>query len=572
MTRDVVARAARPARAAPVYPIPVDAGRRRRCGARRSSGATLARLGLATRLPRHGRLPPAGGGHLVRHRLPGRLDPPCTREAAGPAARPPLADRDSAQRAGPRQRQQGAQSEQGAAAAARTRPRRWRHRRRPAAGRRRGRPRRRRNAPAGFAPRPAADRGAAGRRPRRRPHPPRPTPRRSARRRRAAGVAAGSDSLARAGHRPGSGQRRPLRPRSPAPAPALRERRARPPASARATAPPSPPRPCAPGATAGWRPSWSSASPSRPSPGRAAPRTPSSASSAACTRSAAPTSGRCARRPSWRSCARRAARDGPDGLRAACRAALARHASTRERLPVLDVFYPRDLRPHRRRPGASSIWPAAWAPWPGRGWACRRRPATSPTTSTGAWSTWSTALLTLCDVPHVAALRDVVGRPPDEPADVALLLKAAPCLEQQDPGEHPSPARRASTPGTWSVSFPTRSLGRRRPGDGRPLPRSRRSTARPAGNDPWEPVASPAGRAADRLPAGDGLPARTRLKAAIPGDGSRLPATAPFACPPSSRTRRGPACAPSTRPTSAPSACAAWSSTPFTSCAPRAPA
>ena len=55
-------------------------------------------------------------------------------------------------------------------------------------------------------------------------------------------------------------------------------------------------------------------------------------------------------------------------------------------------------------------------------------------------------------------LRDVVARPPGEPADVALLLKSAPCLDQQAPGA----ARRLleALPARHVVlSYPNRSLG-----------------------------------------------------------------------------------------------------------------
>jgi 16S rRNA (guanine(1405)-N(7))-methyltransferase len=150
-------------------------------------------------------------------------------------------------------------------------------------------------------------------------------------------------------------------------------------------------------------------------------------------------------------------REGPEGLRAACRQALARHASTRERLPVIEAFYPA-IFARTGPPGsvldlACGLGPLAW-PWMGL-------PAQT------AYVAYDVdrrlvelvdGVLTLYAVPHVAALRDVVGRPPDEPADVALLLKSAPCLEQQDPGG----TRRllgALNARRLVVSFPTRSLG-----------------------------------------------------------------------------------------------------------------
>jgi 16S rRNA (guanine(1405)-N(7))-methyltransferase len=150
-------------------------------------------------------------------------------------------------------------------------------------------------------------------------------------------------------------------------------------------------------------------------------------------------------------------RSGPEGLRAACRRALARHASTRERLPVIEDFY-RAIFARTGPPGrvldlACGLGPLAW-PWMGlpaqTGYVAYDVDRRLVELVDGA--------LTLCGVGHVAALRDVIGRPPEEPADVALLLKAAPCLEQQDPGgtRRMLGALRARR---LVVSFPTRSLG-----------------------------------------------------------------------------------------------------------------
>ena len=158
----------------------------------------------------------------------------------------------------------------------------------------------------------------------------------------------------------------------------------------------------------------------------------------------------------------RAARDrgGTPGLREATRDVLARHASTRERLPVLEAFY-RSIFERTGTPGvlldvACGLGPLAW-PWMGL-------PAGT------AYHAYDVdrrlvdlvdGFLTLCEVPHVATLRDVIADPPAEPADVALLLKAAPCLEAQSPG---SPARLLRALGAAPVrcvvlSYPARSLG-----------------------------------------------------------------------------------------------------------------
>jgi 16S rRNA (guanine(1405)-N(7))-methyltransferase len=151
------------------------------------------------------------------------------------------------------------------------------------------------------------------------------------------------------------------------------------------------------------------------------------------------------------------ARGGPAELHAACRRALARHASTRERLPVLETFYPAVFAltgvPRVLLDVACGLGPLAW-PWMGlpsetvyRAYDVDRRLVEVVD-----------GFLTLVGVPHVAAQRDVVGCPPGGPADVALLLKSAPCLEQQAPG---STGRLLDALDARHVvlSYPTRSLG-----------------------------------------------------------------------------------------------------------------
>jgi 16S rRNA (guanine(1405)-N(7))-methyltransferase len=149
--------------------------------------------------------------------------------------------------------------------------------------------------------------------------------------------------------------------------------------------------------------------------------------------------------------------DGPAGLRAACRVALARHASTRERLPDLEAFYPA-IFSHTGAPRsildlACGLGPLAW-PWMGL----------PPSIQYSAYDVDQRLVqlvdgfLTLLDVPHVVQLRDVVALPPRQPVDVALLLKGAPCLDQQAPGS----ARRlleALSARHVALTYPNRSLG-----------------------------------------------------------------------------------------------------------------
>ncbi len=150
-------------------------------------------------------------------------------------------------------------------------------------------------------------------------------------------------------------------------------------------------------------------------------------------------------------------RDGPAGLRAACREALARHASTRERLPDLEAFYPA-IFAHTGAPRsildlACGLGPLAW-PWMDL----------PPSIQYVAYDVDQRLVqlvdgfLTLLDVPHVVQLRDVVARPPREPADVALLLKGAPCLDQQAPGAARGLLEALSVRHV-ALSYPNRSLG-----------------------------------------------------------------------------------------------------------------
>ena len=62
-----------------------------------------------------------------------------------------------------------------------------------------------------------------------------------------------------------------------------------------------------------------------------------------------------------------------------------------------------------------------------------------------------------------AEVRDVVGRPPDEAADLALILKTLPCLEAID-RRAPERLLDAIAAPRLLVSFPAQSLGGRRKG------------------------------------------------------------------------------------------------------------
>jgi 16S rRNA (guanine(1405)-N(7))-methyltransferase len=146
------------------------------------------------------------------------------------------------------------------------------------------------------------------------------------------------------------------------------------------------------------------------------------------------------------------------GLRTHCREAMAYHASTRERLPILERFYAETLadlpRPQRVLDVACGLGPLA-IPW---------LPLASGASYTaydiqGDLIAFVQGFLALLPGVHgQAACRDVLGDPPREPVDLALLLKTLPCLEQLDK----MAGRRlldAIDARNLLVSFPVASLG-----------------------------------------------------------------------------------------------------------------
>lgn len=149
---------------------------------------------------------------------------------------------------------------------------------------------------------------------------------------------------------------------------------------------------------------------------------------------------------------------GHEAMKDACRAIMAEHASTRERLPLLETFYPIVLADVGELRSVLDI-------------ACGLNPLALP------WMPLKSDLVLryeCCDLyadmilflneffviagaEGRADVRDVIT-PPTEEADVALILKFLPVLEQSEKG----------TAGAWLraisaryllVSFPTRSLG-----------------------------------------------------------------------------------------------------------------
>ncbi len=144
---------------------------------------------------------------------------------------------------------------------------------------------------------------------------------------------------------------------------------------------------------------------------------------------------------------------------ACCKRIMSYHASTRERLPILEQFYATTLAgippPHTVLDLACGLNPLA-LPW-------------MPLAGHAAYYAYDiyqdlaeflSAFLALTRTQGRAEARDILRLPPEQPADLALLLKALPCLEQIDA----SAGRRlleVINAKYLLVSFPVRSLGGR---------------------------------------------------------------------------------------------------------------
>lgn len=150
-------------------------------------------------------------------------------------------------------------------------------------------------------------------------------------------------------------------------------------------------------------------------------------------------------------------------FREACRVVMAAHTSTRERLPILDEFYATVFAalpapPRRVLDIACGLNPLArpWMPLP-------------PTTEYLAYDIYADQMaflnefMALCGYPGRAEVRDVIGAPPDESVDLALVLKTLPCLEAIDKNATARLLDAIRAP--WLlVSFPAQTLGGRRKG------------------------------------------------------------------------------------------------------------
>lgn len=163
--------------------------------------------------------------------------------------------------------------------------------------------------------------------------------------------------------------------------------------------------------------------------------------------------------PRWLATLREAAAQGDSSLRDACRAVMAHHASTRERLPILETFFAETLA------GIAPVRSVLDV-------ACGLNPLALPWMPLAPGATYLACdiyhdmidfiaeFLALGGVTGRAFACDVIHEPPTERVHLALILKTIPCLEQVDKsaGLRLLDAVRADYA---LVSFPARSLGGR---------------------------------------------------------------------------------------------------------------
>ncbi len=128
-------------------------------------------------------------------------------------------------------------------------------------------------------------------------------------------------------------------------------------------------------------------------------------------------------------------------IKAACRHVLGLHSSTRERLSILDRFYPAIFgltgQPSSLLDVGCGLNPLA-LPW--MGLVPRQGSGQAAGTRYLAFDIDAARIrflnryLSLAGFEPLARCQDVLSHPPDDEADVALLLKMSPTLERQEPG------------------------------------------------------------------------------------------------------------------------------------------
>lgn len=163
--------------------------------------------------------------------------------------------------------------------------------------------------------------------------------------------------------------------------------------------------------------------------------------------------------PRWLAILREAAAQGNPALRDACRTIMAHHASTRERLPILETFFAATLAPIAPVQSVLDV-------------ACGLNPLALPWMPLAPGAKYLAcdiyrdmiefvgAFLALAGADGRAFVCDVVHEPPAERVHLALILKTIPCLEQVDKAA--GLRLLDAVPADYAlVSFPARSLGGR---------------------------------------------------------------------------------------------------------------
>jgi 16S rRNA (guanine(1405)-N(7))-methyltransferase len=149
-------------------------------------------------------------------------------------------------------------------------------------------------------------------------------------------------------------------------------------------------------------------------------------------------------------------------IQEACRQILDQHSSTRERLPILDRFYPAILsvtgQPAAILDLGCGLNPLA-LPWMDLPAAARYIALDID----AARIAFLNRYLALAGLESLARCQDLLAHPPDDLADVAFLLKMSPSLERQEPGATPRLIERLRAP-SIVVSFAVKSLGGREKG------------------------------------------------------------------------------------------------------------
>lgn len=152
----------------------------------------------------------------------------------------------------------------------------------------------------------------------------------------------------------------------------------------------------------------------------------------------------------------------PDAWQASCCDIMRLHTSTRERLPILDAFYQTVLQgipaPRRILDIACGLNPLA------NSWMPLAKDATYV-----AYDIYSDMIqflreyMQLAELDGRADVRDVIHDPPQETADLALLLKTLPCIERVQKGAS-NRLLDAIQARYLLISYPVSSLGGRQKG------------------------------------------------------------------------------------------------------------